>query len=143
VTTGYSASVWLIVTLVVVGATASCRNESAAEQRRLATVSGTEFFEALEAERQNGQPILLDFRTPSEFAAGHAAGAVNHDFFDTSSLKPYLDSLDRNASYYIYCNTGTRSSQALLIMDEMGFHRVLNLAGGWQRNASRLSALDS
>ena len=78
--------------------------------------------------------VLLDVRTPSEFASGHLAGATNIDFesgtFATDILK-----LDKAKTYAVYCRSGNRSGQATAIMAKDGFKSIINLDGGinnWQ-----------
>ena len=41
-----------------------------------------------------------------------------------------LQELDKNRSYYIYCRTGSRSSNTCELMKEMGFTNSYNLLGG-------------
>jgi rhodanese-related sulfurtransferase len=73
--------------------------------------------------------VVVDVRTPSEYAAGHIEGAVNIDVeaptFDTEIAK-----LDKNATYAVYCHSGRRSGLATDAMGKAGFTHVYNLAGG-------------
>jgi len=41
-----------------------------------------------------------------------------------------MASLDKQKSYYIYCKSGSRSSQACALMNQMGFEKTYNLLGG-------------
>lgn len=75
------------------------------------------------------QPMVLDVRTPEEYAEGHLSGARNIDFF-AEDFAARLEELDRNASYAIYCRSGNRSGQALNLMRSLGFVSVVNLSGG-------------
>ena len=74
---------------------------------------------------------LIDIRTDQEYATGHIAGAAQSDFYKTQDFSNYLDSLDKNKKYLIYCRTGHRSGQALSIMQNKGFTNVSDLAGGY------------
>jgi rhodanese-related sulfurtransferase len=83
-----------------------------------------------------GQPgfVLLDVRTPEEFAAGHIAGAVNipHDQLANRAgeLPP-----DRNTEIAVYCRSGRRSTLALDWLGTQGYQRLRHLDGdflGWQ-----------
>lgn len=77
---------------------------------------------------------LIDVRTADEFNSGHIEGASNIDFF-AADFREQIATLDKNAKYAIYCRTGNRSSQALEIMQELGFTQVIDLDGGvvaWQ-----------
>ncbi len=85
-----------------------------ADFAKLATTSGTR---------------VVDVRTPSEFAAGHLAGAVNVDV-ESADFAQRLATLDKNASYAVYCHSGRRSGIALQQMQSAGFAHVADLAGG-------------
>ncbi|MEA2001256.1 MAG: rhodanese-like domain-containing protein [Actinomycetota bacterium] len=75
--------------------------------------------------------ILLDIRTPEEFAAGHLAGAINVDYY-ANDFEDRLAELNLEVPYVMYCNSGNRSSNALPVMDSLGFQEVYELDGGIQ-----------
>ena len=84
--------------------------------------------------------VLLDIRTPQEFASGHLPQAQNIDFY-APDFQATLNELDRNAPYTIYCRSGSRTSQALRLMQAMGFTDVTELGGGvlaWQATGGGL-----
>lgn len=73
--------------------------------------------------------VLLDVRTPAEFASGHLTGARNIDFYNPAFVSE-LRKLDKNASYFVYCRSGSRSGQTLTLMKKEGFAKVTDLTGG-------------
>jgi phage shock protein E len=73
--------------------------------------------------------VVLDVRTPQEFAAGHLAGARNLDI-SAPDFSNQLAALDRSATYAVYCHSGNRSGQALQAMSAAGFGHVADLSGG-------------
>lgn len=73
--------------------------------------------------------IVMDVRTPEEFAAGHLNNARNVDFFGPSFERTLLP-MDRQSPYLIYCRNGTRSEKAAEIMKSMGFTDVRHVTGG-------------
>ncbi len=73
--------------------------------------------------------ITLDVRTPGEFAEGHIEGAQLIDF-QSGNFENEISSLDKNATYAVYCRSGNRSGQAVKVMHDAGFHNVYNLNGG-------------
>lgn len=75
--------------------------------------------------------VILDIRTPEEFAAGHIAGAINIDYY-ASDFEARLGELDLDVPYVMYCNSGNRSGNALPLMDSIGFAEVYELDGGIQ-----------
>ncbi|HDS45095.1 MAG TPA: MBL fold metallo-hydrolase [Methanomicrobia archaeon] len=71
--------------------------------------------------------VLVDVRSPSEFAAYHINGALNIPFAD---LRTRYTELDPNAPTIVICNTGHRSSLGVSILKQHGFTEVFNVAGG-------------
>jgi phage shock protein E len=70
--------------------------------------------------------VVIDVRTPEEFADGHLDGAVNLSVED-GSLQQALGDLDPNASYVVYCRSGRRSAIAAEQMVAAGFTSVEDL----------------
>ncbi len=77
-----------------------------------------------------GHAMLIDLRTPPEFEAGTINGAVMINFLD-SDIDQQLNKLDKNKSYYVFCEQGARSKKCMDKMKGMGFKRVYNLIGGY------------
>ncbi len=79
--------------------------------------------------------VLLDVRTPGEFAAGHLPGAVLLDI-NGADFEAKLAQLDRGPAYLVYCRTQNRSGRAAEMMRRMGFGQVSVMLGGfaeWSR----------
>lgn len=85
--------------------------------------------QAAELIQQNPDMIVLDVRTPEEFAEGHIQGARNIDLHH-AQFKERVGALDRNGVYLIHCRSGHRSSKALKVFEELRFGRVYHLDGG-------------
>ena len=73
--------------------------------------------------------VILDVRTPAEFASGHIAGAVNVDF-ESGSFDRDIQKLENFKTYAVYCRSGNRSGQAVKVMQDAGFTNVFNMNGG-------------
>lgn len=73
--------------------------------------------------------VLLDVRTPQEFAEGHLEGAVNLDV-SGPDFATGLAALDPDATYAVYCRSGNRSQTALGLMAQAGITSAADLAGG-------------
>lgn len=97
-----------------------------AVEPRLETVDAATFAGAIDG--GNGL-VIVDLRTPVEFAAGHIPGAINLDYYETS-FRTRLDALDKDAPYAVYCRSGNRSTDTLQIMTDLGFTDVRELGGG-------------
>lgn len=80
--------------------------------------------------------ILLDVRTPEEYAEGHLAGAKNIDYNDPN-FTVEIQQLDPNQKYMLYCAVGGRSGKSLRIMEEMGFKEVYNVSEGFKELRDR------
>jgi rhodanese-related sulfurtransferase len=70
--------------------------------------------------------IIIDVRTPEEFAQGHLDGAINLDV-ESGAFETGLADLDPNAAYAVYCRSGRRSAMAADVMAENGFIDVADL----------------
>lgn len=73
--------------------------------------------------------VILDVRTPEEFAAGHIEGAVTIDWY-APDFGEEVGALDRETIYLVYCRTGVRSAEAAAVMIEEGFGEVYNMEKG-------------
>jgi rhodanese-related sulfurtransferase len=78
--------------------------------------------------------VILDIRTPGEFATGHIKGAINMDYRSGAFARD-IGRLDRSRTYFVYCRTGRRTAGAIDIMTGLGFRRIMQVAGdieGWK-----------
>lgn len=73
--------------------------------------------------------VVLDVRTPEEFAQGHLDGATSIDFYGPD-FADRVAALDRDVPYLVYCHSGNRSGQARAIMEGLGFTDVADVGGG-------------
>jgi len=82
-----------------------------------------------EISAQSKPPLLLDVRSPKEFAEGHVPGAVNipHD-----QLASRLSEIDRDHWVLLYCKSGARASIAERVLIEEGIE-VRQVEGSWLR----------
>jgi len=90
--------------------------------------------------KSNSEIVVLDVRTPQEYASGHVEGAILIDVTKPTFSKE-IEKLDRDKKYYVYCRTGGRSAHAQKIMKGEGFKDVCNVGGGvvnLQRQGVRL-----
>ena len=69
---------------------------------------------------------VIDVRTPVEFTSGHLEGAMNFDIQGMSFMDD-LATLDPNATYLVYCRSGSRAAAAVDTMKSMGIDNVTNL----------------
>jgi len=103
---------------------ASCN--AAPDRQNLAPVQADSLLRA-DSLRKNF--VLVDVRTPQEFATGHLKGAKLIDFH-APDFQTRMSAIPRNAEILLYCRSGNRSGQALSIMKDLGFTDTRHVAGG-------------
>ena len=90
----------------------------------------------LKARLDRGASVLiLDVREPFEIALAPFPGAMHIPMGDIPSR---LSELDPDRETVVVCHHGVRSAQVAMYLAQMGFERVLNLAGGidaWSEDA--------
>ncbi len=69
--------------------------------------------------------VLVDVRSPDEFAGGHLDGAKNIPVGEIESRAVELGPKD--GKYVVYCHSGFRASRALGILEKQGFTHVFSL----------------
>jgi rhodanese-related sulfurtransferase len=95
----------------------------------VSNLSPADFAQRLKGE---SQALLLDVRTPGEFAGGHLPGAKNLNF-NSPSFQQEVSRLDRSQPVYLYCAVGGRSASAAALMKKMGFQVLYNMSGGFSQ----------
>ncbi|MEI8114631.1 MAG: rhodanese-like domain-containing protein, partial [Bacteroidia bacterium] len=85
--------------------------------------------------KPSNEPIIIDVRTPQEFAGGAYPGAVNIPLDD---LMEHLDVIGKNAArdIVVYCASGGRSAYAQRMLMQTGYTNVKN-GGGLSSMMSR------
>ncbi len=94
------------------------------------------FFSALFGKTDNSQlteivkdgAFLVDVRTPAEFSTGSVKGAVN---IPLDKVSGQLSKFKSKKNIVVFCRSGSRSGQAKSILENNGFHNVIN-GGTWQ-----------
>lgn len=108
--------------------TLSCNSQNATQ-----LLNPTAFNETI---KTNKNAIVLDVRTPEEFAEGYIENAQNINY-NGNNFKDEIAKLDKSKTYLVYCLSGKRSASAASYMRANGFKNVINLDGGilaWQQN---------
>lgn len=69
--------------------------------------------------------LLLDVRTPDEFAQGHVSGAVN---IPVDQLRARLDEVGaKERTIVLYCRSGRRSATAATMLKTAGYQSLLDI----------------
>lgn len=84
------------------------------------------------AKMQNKDPelVVLDVRTPAEFAAGHVPGARNVSHDQLAAQLAALSSL-KDKEVVLYCRSGRRTALAEQTLRGAGFTRLRHLEGDY------------
>ena len=72
--------------------------------------------------------VVIDVRTAAEYDAGHIAGAQNIDV-EAGDFASKISTLDKEASYLLYCRSGRRSAIAADKMAKAGFTDIVDGGG--------------
>ena len=84
---------------------------------------------AVELLAERDDVVIIDVRTPEEYAAGHLYGAQLIDI-QGEDFAGRIAQLEPDATTFVYCRTGNRSAEAVEMMNQQGFSDVFD-AGGY------------
>lgn len=87
-----------------------------------------------ESARPQRHTLVLDVRTPQEYADGHIAGAM---FMPLHVVPLRVSELDRATTYVVVCESGARSAQATAYLLQQGYD-ARSMTGGmaaWRAGA--------
>ncbi len=92
-----------------------------------------DIFNKLKTLDQN--TVIVDVRTPDEFAEGHVPGSKN---FPVDEIDQHAQELKKYSEIYVYCRSGGRVGVAAQILGALGV-KNLNcvLSGGFPNWAAR------
>jgi phage shock protein E len=110
---------------------AGCAHSSTSANRAASAATGQQHLSVAAFAGLASAPgtVVLDVRTPAEFASSHLARAVNVDV-EAADFSARLGALNKSATYAVYCHSGNRSAAALGLMASAGFAHASDLSGG-------------
>ncbi|WP_074601152.1 rhodanese-like domain-containing protein [Sediminibacillus halophilus] len=73
---------------------------------------------------------LIDVREPKEFDGGHILGARN---IPLSQMRNRLTELRKDQPIYMYCQNGTRTARAAILLNKKGYNELYQLQGGFKK----------
>lgn len=71
--------------------------------------------------------VLLDVRAPQEYEDNHITGAIN---IPVAELRTRHEELNKEKTTVLICSSGNRSSLGVSILEQNGFNKIHNVAGG-------------
>jgi len=100
-----------------------------ADTQIIENISTQEAYVLIQENKDNQHFIILDVRTPEEYASGHLENTINLDYY-SATFRDEINQFDKKGTYLVYCRSGRRSEGAVNIMKELGFGEVYNMLGG-------------
>lgn len=100
--------------------------------QKLLGIAGAEDLAAL----VKSGATLVDVRTPGEFQSGHVKGSIN---IPLDQLGSQLNKLKNSQNIVVFCQSGTRSRMAKMLLQQKGFNNVVN-GGTWYKIKSLTTA---
>lgn len=85
------------------------------------------------------QDVVIDVRTPHEFADGHIPGAINIPLYQLDKRIGTLPGIGKSSRILVYCRSGRRSELAAEMLQKHGYRHVSN-AGGYGDWGQKLMA---
>lgn len=73
--------------------------------------------------------VIIDVRTPAEFAEGHIKGAINIPVDRIGQDIHSVAGISKNSVILLYCRSGNRSDRARTILLQQGYTQVINGGG--------------
>ena len=104
----------------------ACLLVGAANAAETAAISQDALLKRLDA--KDASLVVLDVRTPEEFAQGHVPGAINIPYTHLPARISELPSA-ADKDIVVYCTVGVRAERAASRLKENGFKRLLHLDG--------------
>ena len=95
------------------------------------SITPQEAFTLIQENQDNPDFVIIDIRTPEEFAQWHIEDAINIDY-RSDTFRDELSQLDKNKTYLIYysCACGGIDRKTLNMMAELNFSEVYKISGG-------------
>ncbi len=72
--------------------------------------------------------VVIDVRTPGEYAQGHLVDALNIDV-QSADFEAQVSQLPTDGTYLVYCKSGNRAGNAISQMTALGFGDTTNIGG--------------
>ncbi len=119
----------LVIAIVLGSLLASPAHAEDPESAEAPSISVTE----LHARRDAGAgPVVIDVRTPDEYASGHIPGAINIPFDEVAER---IAEIETPQGVALYCMVGPRARKGETALLAAGYAKVLHIEGGlaaWQ-----------
>ena len=114
---------------IVLGLAATAAFAEDLDSTKVSSLSAAE----LHARGESGEaPVVIDVRTPDEYASGHIPGAINIPF---DQIAQRIAEIETPRGVALYCMVGPRARKGESALLAAGYEKVFHLEGGlaaWQ-----------
>jgi len=117
---------WVVIALLSCAGTTPPKSS---QRQPSENISPAEAYTLIQEHRADLDFVILDVRTPEEFAQEHLEHAVNLDY-QGPTFREQLEILNKQKTYLVYCKSEKRTEKAFQLMKELHFPYIYNMTGG-------------
>jgi phage shock protein E len=107
---------------------AACSTAPASTEVQAARLPADIDVATAESQRAQDNVVMLDVRTPEEYAQGHIPGVT---LIPLDQLESRLSEVPKDKTLIVTCRSGNRSAQAAELLRQKGYADVHNMLGGF------------
>jgi rhodanese-related sulfurtransferase len=112
-----------------------------AQEQNSENLNSKQAWDLIQKFKSDTNFVVLDVRTPSEFAEGHIEKSILVDY-KSADFENNITKLDKTKTYLVYCKGGGRSAKAIEIMKKHDFKNIYHLYLGlevWKNKNLKIS----
>ena len=118
----------VLVLLATLFSIAGCDGDAYEDRKEQAKYRRITADEAQVLMQREQNYLILDVRSPEEFAKGHIPNAINIPM-DSIGESPPQELPDRNQMIFVYCVKGVRSMNVANRLAHMGYKNIVEMGG--------------
>ena len=118
----------VLLLLVMASAVTGCGGDTADDRKEQAKYQRITADEAQVLMQKERDYLILDVRSPEEFAEGHIPHAINIPM-EQFGEDPPKELPDRNQTIFVYCVKGIRSMNVANRLAHMGYKNIVEMGG--------------
>ena len=118
----------VLLLLVMASAVTGCGGDTADDRKEQAKYQRITADEAQVLMQKERDYLILDVRSPEEYAEGHIPHAINIPM-EQFGEDPPKELPDRNQTIFVYCVKGIRSMNVANRLAHMGYKSIIEMGG--------------
>lgn len=79
-----------------------------------------------QTELVNSGKLIIDVRSPQEYATGHIRGAINVPYDRIAQQIGTIEGVEKTTPILLYCLSGARSAVASNVLAQLGYGNAVN-----------------